>query len=57
MIDPQDAGEWNSKPFDTSSPSEINEEVFVKDLLEKCSALLLKETTSSFVHQKKVHLG
>lgn len=52
MIDPQDAGEWNSKPVDTSSPSEINEEVSVKDLLEKCSALLKKPPALSFIKRK-----
>ena len=52
MIDPQDAGEWNSKPVDTSSPSEINEEVSVKDLLEKCSALLKKPPALLFIRRK-----
>ena len=52
MVDPQDAGEWNSKPVDTSSPSEINEEVSVKDLLEKCSALLKKPPALSFIKRK-----
>ena len=54
MIDPQDAGEWNSKPVDTSSPSEINEEVSVKDLLEKCNALLKKPPALLFIRRKVI---
>ena len=54
MIDPQDAGEWNLKPVDTSSPSEINEEVSVKDLLEKCNALLKKPPALLFIRRKVI---